>query len=267
MNVRYKPHQGDDLKDISGIKCLLIVVAMESEEKALLDEYTFEEITLSNKKNINIKKVSLPSCDILIGRSGVGLVNAGVLFTLVTEKYHIDAIIQTGVGGALHEDLNIGDIVVSRNVIQHDSICSNNDKNLLMAPGELFHSNSDGIQVDPLFKSDNTLKDWVVSTLSSTFIDKIHEGTILSGSEFAGSKKSKEEIASLDKDALLVDMESSAVAQLARKESIAFVSVKVVADRLVPKTSIEDDYKTFLDTANKNNKLIMNALSAQFCSK
>ncbi|MBL4589398.1 MAG: 5'-methylthioadenosine/S-adenosylhomocysteine nucleosidase [Alphaproteobacteria bacterium] len=264
MTISYQPYKSDILSNVAQIRCLLIVVAMESEEKSLIEDLEYEEISLGKNSSLTIKKIQLPTCDILIGRSGVGLVNAGILFTLVTEKYNVDAIIQTGVGGALNKSLNIGDIVVSKKIIQHDSIASDDKNNHLMAAGELFHSTPNNQQIDPVLRSDTTLKNWITSALSETFPGKVYEGTILSGSEFVGSKRKKECIATLDKEAMLVDMESAALAQLSRKASIAFISVKVVADKASPDTSIVTEYKTFLSAANTSTQLIMKSLQLTF---
>ena len=194
MGVNFLPYKSDFLSDVTQIKCLLIVVAMESEENALIKGQKYEKISLGKKSSITIKKIQLPSCDILVGRSGVGLVNAGILFTLVTEKYDVDAIIQTGVGGALNKELNIGDIIISKKIIQHDSIASDDENNHLMAAGELFHSTPNDQKIDPVLRSDTTLGNWVTCALSEAFPGKVHEGTILSGSEFVGSKRKKERI-------------------------------------------------------------------------
>lgn len=236
---------------------------MEAEETALLEGSEFRALELGSRLKVPLKQISLRKCDVLVGRSGVGLVNAGVLLASLLENYPVDAVILLGVGGALDDRLLPGDTVIARQIIQHDSIMSLEAGRKFIAPGELTLSAKPEEQVDPVMKSHPVLIQWVHTALSESPSGQIYEGSILSGSEFAGSSKRKAELRSLDADALMVDMEAAALAQITRKLGIPFVAAKTVADRANPQ-SVSDDYKTFLRAAAAHSRSVFQALLKTF---
>jgi nucleoside phosphorylase len=91
----------------------------------------------------------------------VGTANAAVLLSLAAEHIDIDALVLLGVGGALDPRLEVGDTVISKKIIQHDSISSDENRTKFIAPGELTLSVSEDQQVDPIMKCDEVLLGWV----------------------------------------------------------------------------------------------------------
>src|SRR5690606_10676125 len=57
---------------------------------------------------------------VVLCKSGVGKVNAAVCTQILIDRFEVEAVIFTGVAGALHPTLDIGDIVVSTTCMQHD---------------------------------------------------------------------------------------------------------------------------------------------------
>ena len=57
---------------------------------------------------------------VVIVECGIGKVNAALCASVLTVKYGVSHIINTGVAGSLNNALNIGDIVVSVDAVQHD---------------------------------------------------------------------------------------------------------------------------------------------------
>src|SRR5690606_36952384 len=53
-------------------------------------------------------------------KCGVGKVNAAVCTQLLIDRFRVDAIIFTGVAGALDPSFSLGDIVISKECMQHD---------------------------------------------------------------------------------------------------------------------------------------------------
>lgn len=62
----------------------------------------------------------LGGCEVLVGRTGIGKVNAALHTQSVTLQYQPRAIIFTGVAGSLVPALKVGDLVVATQAIQHD---------------------------------------------------------------------------------------------------------------------------------------------------
>lgn len=264
MPQAYKPYRSDFLQAMDQVKDLLIIVAMESEEQALLSEIQTQEIAYGKTLKLTAKQFNLPRCRVTVARSGVGLVKAGLLLATIVEHQKIDAVLLLGVGGALDKSLAIGDTVIAKQVIQHDSISSTQHRNILIAPGELTISASADQQTDPVMRCDSTLRAWISSAMKNSGAGRVAEGTILSGSEFAASPDRKAALRALADDALLVDMEAAALAQVSRMLSIPFAAAKTVADRAEPESSVFDDYKKFLSAATAHSHGVMKSLLATF---
>jgi adenosylhomocysteine nucleosidase len=239
-------------------KTTLVICAMEEEERAVLEclnwDLKREEITVSKQHDCTVTKISLEEKDILISLSGMGNLLAGVNIALITSKFGVDEIFLLGVGGALTSELDIGDLVISKNVAQHDYLSSLDDGNFRMKPGSLLLSKEDAKKHNPLIAADLNL---IKRCQKVVHEKKTFVANMVSGNEFVGTSERKRELSSLFKDTYLVDMEAAAVAFLSEKLGIKFVVAKTVADRLLPDHSIETDFSKFLEYAAKNAAHVM----------
>lgn len=100
------------------MKIISIIFAMNEELSALkkylsikninkLYELTFYEAELNNQK-------------IILVESGVGKVNAARTTQILIDNYHPDVVYNIGVAGGITNSLEVGDIVVSSSLVQHD---------------------------------------------------------------------------------------------------------------------------------------------------
>ena len=95
-----------------------IICATETEMKAIINE--IEDIKENKIGRITFFEGKFNDKDIVFVQSGIGKVNAAVTATLLIEKYDIDEVIFSGVAGALDKVVEIGDIVIADDVVQHD---------------------------------------------------------------------------------------------------------------------------------------------------
>ena len=58
--------------------------------------------------------------EVIIVRSGIGKVNAAICTQLLADRYGAEMVINTGIAGGLYKDINIGDIVIATEALQHD---------------------------------------------------------------------------------------------------------------------------------------------------
>ena len=58
--------------------------------------------------------------EVVVVRSGIGKVNAAVCTQILVDDFQAEAVINTGIAGSLKAEINIGDIVVSTDALQHD---------------------------------------------------------------------------------------------------------------------------------------------------
>ena len=63
---------------------------------------------------------TLGGTEVVVVQCGIGKVNAGMCVQILADLFEVTAIINTGVAGSLCNDINIGDIVVSTESVQHD---------------------------------------------------------------------------------------------------------------------------------------------------
>ena len=95
-----------------------IIGAMDVEIKELLSKM---ENTVEEKQGLltfYIGKIN--GCDCVVVKCGVGKVSAAVCTQTLILKYNPDAVINIGVAGGIGEGIQIGDLVISKSVVQHD---------------------------------------------------------------------------------------------------------------------------------------------------
>lgn len=156
---------------------------------------------------------------VLVVRCGVGKVQSAMIAQRVIDEFKVDAIVVTGVAGALAPDLEPGDAVVARDVLQHDMDCTP----LGFARGEIPFTG------ERIFTCDERLG---ALALTAPVAHRLRAGRILAGDQFiTGSDREthrhlREELAG---DA--VEMEGAAVGQVCARNKIPFVVVRTISDR------------------------------------
>lgn len=237
---------------VSRFRDLLVVVAMEEEERAILevlDDYPAESGMVGSRLKVSYRRFLVGDRRITLVRSGVGPVNAATTVVQIAESGPIDGVFLFGVGGAVSAKLEIGDVVVATDILQHDSFSSLDFGNARMRSGRYILSEADLVGHSPLRPADAASVAWI----AGAFLERgFHRGVILSGNEFVGTVARKREIAALHPEALLVDMEAAGVAHVAERLGIPFLVVKTVSDRLSPDGTIENDFKKCLERAAAN---------------
>ncbi len=79
-----------------------------------------EDVRIIKKASMDFYEGILAGKKVVVVRSGIGKVNAGICAQILADVFSVDAIINTGIAGSLNKNINIGDIVLSTDVVQHD---------------------------------------------------------------------------------------------------------------------------------------------------
>ena len=95
-----------------------IIGAMEEEVSVLKEMMTVEEIV--NYASMTFCKGVLCGKDVVIVRSGIGKVNAGICAQILVDKFNAAMLINTGIAGSLDAAIDIGDMVISTDLVEHD---------------------------------------------------------------------------------------------------------------------------------------------------
>lgn len=181
--------------------------------------------------------------NVVIVKSGVGKVFSAIVTQRMIDVYNPQAIIFTGVAGALNKNLRIGDVVVSKDCIQHDV----NAEELGFSRGTIPYTKY------KIFKADKTLKSLALST---RLPDKIYEGRILTGDQFLTKKELpqyKYLIEELKGDA--IEMEGASVAQVCTINKIPFLIIRTISDSADGKAA--EGFNKFLTVITKNSFTIL----------
>ena len=102
------------------MKVIGIIGAMEEEVAMLKEKMT--EVTVKEKAGMEFFHGQLKGHEAVVVRSGIGKVNAGICTQILADDFQVDAVINTGIAGSLRAEINIGDIVLSTDTMQHLSL-------------------------------------------------------------------------------------------------------------------------------------------------
>lgn len=185
--------------------------------------------------------------NIVLVQSGIGKVNASIITALLLERYNIDYVINTGVAGAMGENLKVTDMVVSTEVLHHDVDATNFGYSYGQVPG-----------MPAVYTSDEMLVRQSLAALSLN--DEINgsSGLVVSGDSFIDSDAEKENIFTNFPDAMCVDMESASIAQTCWQFNTPFVIIRSMSDSA--NESADMNYEEFLAKACVHSSEVVKSL-------
>ena len=186
--------------------------------------------------------------EIVIVKSGMGKVNAGICAQILISRFSVTSIINTGVAGALDGRINIGDIVISTDAVQHDFDVSP----IGFAKGEIPYTGLYAFQADETLRE--SARDAVKHAASGS---AIYEGRVCSGDQFIASREKKQAIVD-SFDGLCCEMEGAAVAQVCWLNHVPFVIIRAISDKA--DHSEEINYASFAGITARRSAAIVRAM-------
>lgn len=211
-----------------------IIGAMEAEVEILKEAMLIEKEEAVAHTTAYVG--TLNDQNIVLVQSGIGKVNASIITALVLERFDIDYIINTGVAGAMDENLKVTDMVVSTEVAHHDVDATNFGYNFGQVPG-----------MPSVYTSDGWLVKQTLAALSLNDEISSISGLVVSGDSFIDSDDEKEHIFKNFPDAMCVDMESSSIAQTCWQFKTPFVIIRSMSDSANDEADL--NYEEFLGKA------------------
>ena len=91
---------------------MLGIIGAMDEEVAKLKEH-MTDVTVTKKASMDFYKGNLNGKEVVVVRSGIGKVNAGICTQILVDDFDVTAVVNTGIAGSLRNEINIGDIVLS----------------------------------------------------------------------------------------------------------------------------------------------------------
>ena len=180
--------------------------------------------------------------DVLVQKCGIGKVNAALGAQRMINEFHPDCIISSGCAGGNGDDINVQDIIVSKELCYHDVYC-----------GKAIDDSTVYGQVQGLparFQADPELLRKALSIGPSGV--NLHQGLIVTGDWFVDSKEKMREIIGHFPEAKAVDMESCAIAQTCYINKVPFISFRVISDIPLCDTDASQ-YHNFWDTVAEHS--------------
>ena len=222
-----------------------IICAMEEEIKSLVAQ--LEDKKQDTIGGIDFYSGTINGKEVVLTRSGIGKVQAGVTTGLLIANYKVDAVINSGSAGGIGEELHVGDVVLSTGAAYHDADATA----FGYKPGQL-------PQQPQIYTADKDLLEAISKAAKeSNLVAK--EGLIVTGDQFVSSSEKIAEIKEIYPDALSCEMEGAAIAQVAYQFSVPFLIIRAMSD-----VGDEDAGQSFdefiIEAGKKSANMILNFL-------
>ena len=201
-----------------------IIVAMHKELELLLP--LLQNSEESRMGGCEFHRGTVGRHDVIAMQCGIGKVNAAIGTLTLVNSFLPDFVINSGVAGGADQSISVMDVVAGARVAYHDVWCGP-------------ESELGQVQGLPLyFEGARRLLDLVPDR------EGIHKGLICSGDQFIDTLDAVSRIKGNFPEALAVDMESGAIAQVCHLNKVPFLALRVISDS--PGAS-HDNTRQYLD--------------------
>ena len=227
-----------------------IIGAMDEEVAKIKEDMT--DVSVTTVAGMDFYQGKLGGKDAVVVRSGIGKVNAGMCCQILVDRFGISAVINTGIAGSLRAEINIGDIVLSEDAVQHDMDASGFGYQIGQIP-----------RVDTFsFKADEKL-----IKLAQECNKKVNPeiqtftGRIVSGDQFISDKEKKKWLIE-QFGGSCTEMEGAAVAQAAYMNGIPYLVIRAISDKADDSAGM--DYAAFEEQAIRHSVNLLLEMASQY---
>lgn len=211
---------------------MLGIIGAMSQEVAALKE-VMEDVEICSMAGMEFYKGKIYGKDVVVVRSGIGKVNAAICCQILVDCYHVNEVVNTGIAGSLRAEINIGDIVLSKDTLQHDMDATGFGYPVGVIPQtdvSVFPGNEAMIQAAK--KSCEKVNPEI----------GVHIGRVVSGDQFISDKAKKAWLLETF-EGYCAEMEGAAIAQAAYLNGVPFLIIRAISDKA--DDSAEMDYEEF----------------------
>lgn len=196
-----------------------IIGAMEEEVAALKEAMEIRETV--TKASMVFCKGILYGKEVVVVRSGIGKVNAGICAQILVDTFGVDVLINTGIAGSLDARIDIGDMVISTDAVHHDM-----DATVFGDPvGQVPRMDTLAFPADQVLVEKAKAANEKANPEIHTFT-----GRIASGDQFISSSEVKERIVN-QFHALCTEMEGAGIAHAAYLNKVSYVIIRAISDK------------------------------------
>jgi adenosylhomocysteine nucleosidase len=178
--------------------------------------------------------------------SGIGKVAAATTTALLLDRFEVDAVVFTGVAGGLAKGVKVGDVVIGDALLQHDL-----DASPIFPRWEVPLTDKSRFEADAQWSD-------LLSRAAQSSGHTVHRGLIISGDRFVATSAESAALRAALPDALAVEMEGAAVAQVCHDFARPFAVMRTISDRA--DDSAHGDFTRFVaDVASGLTRMIVRA--------
>lgn len=203
-------------------KSIGIIGAMKKEIETIQQSMNpGTDVHIKNVANMDFVELEIGEKSVVAVQSGVGKVNAGICTQILVDHFGVDLVINTGIAGALHPQVDVGDIVISTDLVQHDvdAVVFGYEKGQIP-----------GIPVT-YFPTDDVLRTLALEVCKEVNPDiGVYTGRIVSGDQFVSDSKVKKMLVE-DFGGYCTEMEGAAIAQVAYLNQISCLVIRAMSDK------------------------------------
>lgn len=240
---------------------LAVVAALHDELRAL--QVHLEGAHTEVRGGRTLHRGRLAGREAVLVLSGIGKVAAAATAALLIDRYAVTSILFTGVAGGLAPGVSVGDVVVADALLQHDL-----DASPLFPRWEVPLTGRSRFATDPMRR--RVLREAVQAVLAAPHpalasfglaATRCHEGLVVSGDRFVSSSAESAALREMLPQALAVEMEGAAMAQVCADFGCALSVLRTISDRADDAAHV--DFPRFLRevAAEFSRDIVMTALA------
>lgn len=213
-----------------------------------------EEVAVIKARMTDVREQTIAGCDFFVGsfegkevvllKSGIGKVNAAVSTTLLLSQFQPEYVINIGSAGGFDADLQVGDVVISDQVIHHDVDVTAFGYVMGQVPN-----------MPATYAANTDLVNQAKKALQSVTQVQAKVGLIGTGDSFMNDPVRVEAVRAIFPELVAVEMEAAAVAQVCFKFGTPFVVVRSLSDIAGKESS--QSFEEYLQVAAENSSLMI----------
>lgn len=223
-----------------------VIGAMESEINLLREAMQVQKT--ENIAGMVFYQGYLDRHPVVLVKCGVGKVNAAVCTQTLILRYGVERVINTGVAGALDKHVNLGDIIISTDAVQHDF--------------DLGSLSLEGANAASPIKADPEMRQKALRAAKKVAANvQVFEGRICSGDQFIAGHAKKQSLVERF-GGYCCEMEGGAVAQACQLSGVPFVIIRAISDKA--DDSGEVSFSAFADAVARRSAAIVSDMLENF---
>lgn len=228
------------------MKKIGIIGAMDEEVNILKSQ--MQDVTVKIVATMEFYEGKLFKKVVVVVRCGIGKVNAAVCTQILADLFQVDAVINTGIAGSLRNEIDIADIVLSTDTMQHD----------MDATGFGYPHGVIPRMEQSIFQADERLVKLAKEVCMEVVPEiGVHTGRIVSGDQFISSSEKKTWLIE-NFEGYCTEMEGAAIAHTAYLNHIPFLIIRAISDKADHSATMI--YKDFEEIAIRNTVKLVNGL-------